>query len=29
VTGASAEVTLVPYDSVPRTAGKTALIERS
>jgi phenylacetate-CoA ligase len=28
-TGATAEVTLVAHDSIPRTAGKTALIERS
>ena len=28
-TGASAEVTLIPLDSLPRTAGKTALIERT
>ena len=27
-TGASAEVTLLPTDSLPRTDGKTALIER-
>jgi phenylacetate-CoA ligase len=28
-TGASAEVTMIPLDSLPRTAGKTALIERT
>ena len=28
-TGASAEVTLIPLDSLARTAGKTPLIERT